>query len=484
MERKTGIHFYINIKNLNSIIREEEDKDDDLKRTLHRLQTYFTGLTKLINDDGKGKIEKYTSGRAHIVFELEEENEKIDSTILESICKSYIYVNKIFNELRKYSRYTKFIVHGGIDYGDYYDYEIVDEKVTSIGSVANVSAKIQSFATKNHLFATKNFINKLDNEFKDKFIRLDDDEYKELYEKVKISNIYDIKYSDLFSDEKLNELEDELSDIKAKVKEESNKLNLSDIEFEGVSQKLCFDGLSLGSKNKKIEECIVVCADIRGFTKLFNNSGSNLDDLKDVMENIYSIMGNAVNDFDGTLVQYQGDRVVILYHDFKKVGDYIVRGIEAAIRLKDDIEELSEDYVVKEKLKNRKIGIGIGCSIGNTIATRLGKYGSKDNIILGESYKYADKAEDYYADKKQVVIWKELKEKIKDISENEENDNIKYEVLDDLFSSISTTGYYYTDITFKDYNEKVKVRESEKESLNRVVEQISHNEKGVRPWSE
>ena len=48
MEKTKGVHFYVNIKNLIDIMNDEEITDDDLKRTLHRLQTYFVGHTKLI----------------------------------------------------------------------------------------------------------------------------------------------------------------------------------------------------------------------------------------------------------------------------------------------------------------------------------------------------------------------------------------------------------------------------------------------------
>lgn len=484
MERKTGVHFYINIKNLDEIIREEESNDEELKRTLHRLQTYFTGITKLIKDSNISRVEKYTSGRAHIVFELDENEEKISGEILETVCACYIYVNNIFNELGKYSQYTKFKVHGGIDYGDYYDYEINETDITSIGSVANLSAKIQSYASKNHLYASKKFIDKLDEEIKEKFILLSREDNEELYGKIKSNEIYDALYSNIFTDSKLDEIEKSLNEVKEKVIEESRKINLKDITFEGVSKRLSFENLSLISKNKKIEECIVICADIRGFTKLFNLSDSNLDALKDVMEEIYSLMGEVVNDFNGTLVQYQGDRLVAIYHDYEDNEDYVIRGLEAALTLKDNIIELSNDSNIKEKLNNRKISIGIGCSIGQTIATRLGLKGNKDNIILGESFKYADKAEDRYAEKKEVVIYKSLREKIELISKDEENENSKYDVLNDIFKSIKTTGYYKTDITLDYYVSKVKEREEEKEKINKMRATQLNNSKGVRPWSE
>lgn len=479
MDKKTGVHFYISVKNLDEIIKKEESIDDDLKRTLHRLQTYFVGLTKLISDSG-AKVEKYTAGRAHIVFEINKDD-KVDDSIVETICSCFIYVNEIFNSLSKYSQYNKFSVHAGVDYGDYYDYEI-EEEITSIGSVANISAKIQSYAAKNYLYATKKFIEKLDNSISDKFSRLDNTEYKDLYDKVKIKNIYEVKYSDIFDNDKNEELLKKLEDVKEKVEDESKKINLKDIKFEDVVKKISFDNLSLRGKNKRISDAAIICADIRGFTKLFTVSDSNLDDLKEVMQEIYSIMGSVVDEFNGTLIQYQGDRLVAIYHDYDSEKDYIIRVLEAALTLKDKIIELAKDEEIKKKLNNKEISIGIGCSIGKVIATRLGRYGSKDNMILGEAYKYANKSEDEYADKKEVVIYKTLKEKIESIADDNDNENIKYEVLKENFSSISTTGYYVTNITLVDYENRIQEVEKSKLEIENAVNRQFNAKQEVRPW--
>lgn len=482
MNKKNGVHFYINIMNLTDIIKDEEKKDESLKRTLHRLQTYFTGLSKLIKDAG-ARIEKYTSGRAHIVFEFDNEDDEIEEKTLEIICSCYIYANDIFNDLAKYSLYTKFKINAGVDYGEYYDYEIEDGDITSIGSVANLSAKIQSYAPQNFIYATKKFVDKVSKENKKKFIKLTDEEKSEFISKVRVENIYKIKYIDMFEDETLEKLSDSLEDVKIKVEDESKKVNLKDIIFESVKKKLSFDNLSLSRKNKNIEECAVICADIRGFTKLFAANDSNLDDLNYVMKEIYLKMGEVVNEFEGTKVQYQGDRLVAIYHDFGNEKEYIIRVIEAGLTLKDKIKDLSNDEDIKKRLNNKKINIGIGCAIGNTIATRLGLNGNKDNIVLGESYKHADICEDKYALEEELVISKYLKDKIDGIIKNGDSSNVKYEILQESFKAKSTTGYYLININLDEYNEKVEQMESEQRKIDSSIEEVFKKET-VRVWSE
>lgn len=485
MEKTKGVHFYVNIKNLIDIMNDEEITDDDLKRTLHRLQTYFVGHTKLIQQYD-GKVEKYTGGRSHVVFDFNV-NEPTYEIILETVVACFIFNNKIFNNLSKYSSYTGFSVHAGMDYGEYYDYFIDEDEYTSIGGVANNSAKIQSYAPKNYIYVTQKFIDELPSDYKGKFIELTEEEKEEFNEKIKSKHFYKVHYKDIFSEERMNEIEDGLNDVKERVEKESNSLYLKDIDFEACTKQLSFEGLSLKGKNKRIEEGCVICADIRGFTKLFNINDQNLDDLEEVMEKIYEIMNNVTDDTEGTKVQYQGDRIVVVYNDFNGAEDAIIRMLRAAFTLNSEIHDLNDDIDIQRKINNKKISIGIGCSFGKIIATRLGLKGNKDNIILSESYKKANKCEDDYAQSNEIVISKNLKDEID--NKSDETEKPEYLALQELFTSISTTGYYKSTATIDEFEELVEQKEN---LINKASQVASANflsspegrssNVNVRPW--
>lgn len=473
MDKTKGVHLYVNIKNLMDIIRQEEEKDDDLKRTLHRLQTYFIGHSKLIKQYG-AKVEKYTGGRSHIVFELNDDSDTTYETILKTVAACFIFNNKIFNNLSKYASYPNFSLHAGIDYGEYFDYYIDDNinavEYTTIGGVANNSAKIQSYAPKDYIYITQKFMDELSSDIKEKFIELTEEEKEDFSEKIRSKRFYKAHYKDIFDEDSMKEIEEELDDVKKRVEDESKSLNLNDITFESCTKQLSFDGLSLKGKNKRIEEGGVVCADIRGFTRLFYINDQNLDDLKEVMEEIYDVMGSVINDTEGTKVQYQGDRIVAVYNDFSGGEDAIIRMLKAAFTLNSKIQELNEDADVQEKLNNKKISIGIGCSLGKIIATRLGLNGNKHKMLLSESYKRANKCEDEYAESSEVVIWKHLKEAID--SKVDETEDPKYLALQEIFTTISTTGYYKSTATIEEYEEKVTQKE---ELANKVSEVFNAN---------
>lgn len=489
MDKIKGVHIYIDIKNLIKIIQEEEEHDDDLKRTLHRLETYFVGHTKLIKKYG-GKIEKYTGGRSHIIFEEDEDADINYDKILKAVVSCFVYNNKIFNNLSKYSRYSDFKVNSGIDYGKYVDYDIEDgvndKEYTSIGGVANNSAKIQFHTPKDYIYITQKFIDEIPSNLKDKFEELNETEKEEFNEKIRSKRFYKAHYKEIFDENQMEELEEYLEDIKIRVEEESNSLNISDIKFEGVNTKLSFENLSLKRKNKRLYGG-VICADIRGFTKLFNVNDQNLDDLKEVMEKIYDIMGSVINNTEGVKVQYQGDRIIAVYNDFNGSDDLILRMLKAAFTLNSRIQDLNEDWYIKEKLNNKNISIGIGCAIGKIIATRLGLNGNKDNIILSESYEKANKCEDKYANPNEIVICKELKDEIYKKADEEEVS--EYMALQELFKSINNTGRYSTDATIEEYEELVSEKTEQQNNIKSILNaNILRNTHGkssnvkVDPW--
>jgi class 3 adenylate cyclase len=468
MDKTKGVHLYVNIKNLMDVISEEEEKDDDLKRTLHRLQTYFVGHTKLIKKYN-GTIEKYSGGRSHILFEVDDDISYDE--ILEAVVACFIFNNNIFNNLTKYSMYPKFSVHAGIDYGDYFEYNIEDgineSEFTTIGRVANNSAKIQSYAPKNYIYITKKFYEKLDNDFKEVFIELTEEEKEEFNNKIRSKTFYKAHYNEIFDKDKMKEIEEGLSDVKERVEKESRDLNILDIKFESCTKQISFEGLSLKGRNKRLEGAGVICADIRGFTKLFYENDQNLDDLVEIMEDIYSIMGDTILGTEGTKVQYQGDRIVAIYNDFSESEDYIIRMFKAAFELNQRIQELNEQDDIKEKLNNRKISIGIGCSNDKVIATRLGMKENKDNIILSDAYKVANKCEDIYADSNEVVIYKDFKDIIDEKAN--ESETPEFLALQELFTARSTTGYYVSTATLDEFNELVEQKKELQDSAEDLL---------------
>jgi hypothetical protein len=201
------------------------------------------------------------------------------------------------------------------------------------------------------------FYKKLPEDLKDKFVELSEEEMVNFSSKIKSSKVYKVKYNTLFTSADMEEITSNLDPVKERVEEEANKLNINDITFSDSKTKLDFNKLSINN-NKKVDGGVLY-GDITGFTKLFNKSDSNLDDLSEVIEKIYEVMGNTINEEEGVKAQYQGDRIVAVFNDFQNVAPFRIRMIRAALKLNEKIQELNTMDDISQKLSGNSIAIGI-----------------------------------------------------------------------------------------------------------------------------
>ncbi len=464
MDKTKGLHLYINVFNIGDIIKGEESKNEELKRSIHRLHTYFEGITKVANHFD-ANVEKFTYGRAHIYIEqLDDESDTdFNQRVLDINVALFKFSYDVFNEISKYSSYTKFKFQAGVDYGEFYKHDIDDlDEFTTIGPVANVSAKITNFAGNKTIYITDEARKKLPKDEKEHFKLLDEDKLKEIQEKLKGNpSIYSAAYTDLTVSEKVTKLMDSL---KEECNKTANSLNLSDMTFEDATSKINFSRLSR-KKNKQITAGILY-GDLRGFTKLFNVSGNNLDNLSLVLKEVYKEFDAAIEEKDGVRVQFQGDRIVAIFNSFTDEPQLdIIRMFEAALILKNKINAISDTY--SEELGNKKLKIGIGLCYGEYYATRLGLRSYKDNIVLGFTAAKGDKAEDEHADDQEIAVTKEFKEKVDELKDESD----KSQVILNSLTPISTTGYYKTTISQDEFETKV----AEQEEINKVADYASVN---------
>jgi class 3 adenylate cyclase len=480
MEKVCGVHIYFNVVNLNEIIKGEEEANDEVKRGIHRLHTYFAGLSDVVNHFG-GEIEKFSSGRAHIYLAYDDNDEEFWLKVVKTVVAGFRFCYEVFNNLGKYSQYTGFSVQAGADFGDFYTYDITNlDEFTTIGGVANVAAKITSFAAKRNVLVTQDFYKKLPSETKKAFEQLEEQELKEIQEKLKGNPlIYLGAYSDLLDDQQ--EIDDLLESTRQHCEEIANGLNLKDMQFEDARTKIDFSRLSR-NKNKHITAGLLF-ADLRGFTKLFNVSGSNLDDLAEVLAAVYSGFDEIVTNYGGVRVQFQGDRIVAVFNTYTSENELaLIRMFEASLKIKDKIKEISDLY--SEKLGGKKLKVGVGLCWGDYYATRLGVKKNKDNLVLGSTVTKGDTAEDKYAEDNEVAVTKEYKDAVSAESKN----YAKCQAIEGFLQAINTTGYYKTAISYDDYNQKVESIRSQVEKIAVAALKAStvsapfRKESSIRPW--
>ncbi|MFW6016438.1 MAG: hypothetical protein ACOCRK_08360, partial [bacterium] len=284
-EKTEGIHLYINVDNLDELVSNEEDNDEDIKRTIHMLNTFFDGITYIVKEY-EGCLEKLTKGRGHFYFEynneednFDEEKARVVKRAISSVIAIFNYNYNIFNNLGKYSGYDYFKISAGIDTGEFYKYtiELTDEETefTTIGSVANVAAKIQSAAHGKQMIFTNSLYDLIDEEFKEDIspVEVDGDQLSLIKEKTRLDEtFYKVDYSTSLNTAVSN-METIIDKVEERSKKKANEVNISDMKYTKLYSKLKYSDLSIRN-NKKLEG-IILYSDIRGFTKLFMNDDSN-----------------------------------------------------------------------------------------------------------------------------------------------------------------------------------------------------------------
>lgn len=409
MIKKNGIHFYVNIVNLNDIVEAEEVHTGEVKHAIHALDTFFSSI------EAYGKrhypevfvIEKITGSRLHMYVV----SKCIPSAFeIVSAVSQYAYrlTTHLSEEIGKYKSLLPFQLQVGACFGSFYEFEFKREyadELTTIGYAANFAAKLQGLAQPMCICVSENVYESMSTNQQMAFTKMkttaiqkyDQSCYYETFLNrliVKYSFRKDLEYA---------------SQIAAIV-------NLSDMQFRDTTQQISYRNLS--KKEGKKLKGIPLFADVRGFTVQFDAEDTNLEEMAVKTQNILTTMYDIVEDCHGTHVQFQGDREMAVFHDYPSyncVGDAVIAGLR-----------------IIDGVKNYQVSVGIGQAYGKLFAAKIGARGERDSILLGRTVAEADRNEDEHADENQLVISPDVYKKL----QTEKPD------LASLFRL--RNGYYYT----------------------------------------
>ena len=381
MKKNTGIHFYINIINLDDVSEMEEKATGEVRHTIHALDTFFSAV------ESYGKrhyhesfvVEKITGSRLHmyVVNKDLSESFKVVSAVSQYAYKLTKYLR---DNVSKYKTLLPFAIHVGACYGNFYEFVYKHdnaEELTTIGYAANYAAKLQNLAPALHICISENLYDALDTEQKNSF------------EKVQTTEIN--KYEqDCYYDSLLSRLIVKYNYQKdlENAGQIALNVNLQAMNFRDVNQKVSFERLSKTECRKLYG--IPLFADVRGFTSQFDADDANLDEMAQKTQNILTTMFNIVDHCNGIHVQFQGDREMSLFHDYHTyscASDAVIAGLR-----------------IIDGVKPFRVNVGVGESFGKLFAAKIGARGEKDNILIGRTVHEADRNEDDLASENQLVI--------------------------------------------------------------------------------
>lgn len=384
MDKKNGLHLYINISNFNDILEnEEENSSTEPKHAIHALDTYFSSIENFCKrHTNNSTIEKITGARLHIYIEDSLANSYNTARIISQF--SYKLSSYLLDNVGKYKSLIRFKIQIGLAYGNFYIFEFNDspyKELTSIGYACNFAAKLQALAHNNCITISKDIFKIIPEKDKLYFSKINDTRLKK-YEQ-------DCYYTAFLS--KLPTNTDFSEDLKLSI-EKANKVNLYQMNFSHTAKPLKYDSLS--KMECKTLEGIPLFADVRNFTSKFNEDDSNLEQMSIKTQDILQSMYTSVIENNGIHIQFQGDREFALFHNYKDYTCY-KDAILAGLRIIDVV-------------KTFQVNVGIGQSIGKMYASKIGAHGEKDYILLGKTVNEADTYEDKYAKENQIVISSEI----------------------------------------------------------------------------
>ena len=415
-----GIHLYININNLNKIIRKEENSDEDLRHSFHALDTFIASLEKFSQYfEDIITVEKFTTSRLHFYIGNTKGNDKMN----EAFEQLSVFANVLAGHLTKIGKYKKvarFQIGIGADYGTFVEYEFEDKntelkELTSIGSPANRAAKLQSVCDEGNILISKALYDLLNDETKNIFFGAGDVSKKVALKYVDLTAYY-AKHTDILKT---------ISSVRYKAREETvlsfateraNNTSLGSINFTDAKQPIDYSSLSL--RNAKQVNGVMLYADIRGFTNKVEHS--NLQAIEQLTKTVLSKMYKCTTDQDGIHIQFQGDRESAIFHKFiDQSEDFAVRAILSSMKMLDAIDSINQ-----YRDQATHLDIGIGCAIGDIFASRIGLKSGKFNLVLGNTVKTADDTEDLIAgnapqgQKSEIAITTDLFNYIKSLHDN------------------------------------------------------------------
>jgi adenylate cyclase len=124
-------------------------------------------------------------------------------------------------------------------------------------------------------------------------------------------------------------------------------------------------------------EITVVFLDLRGFTAF--SDGAEPEEVMDVLRGYHAEMGELIFQFDGTLVRFAGDGIMIFFNDPIPCADHTEKAVRMAIEMQARAQELRKAWLKK----GYDLDIGMGLAAGYATIGNIGFEGRIDYDAIG-----------------------------------------------------------------------------------------------------
>jgi len=124
-------------------------------------------------------------------------------------------------------------------------------------------------------------------------------------------------------------------------------------------------------------EITVVFLDLRGFTAF--SDGAEPEEVMDVLRGYHAEMGKLIFQFDGTLVRFAGDGIMVFFNDPIPCADHTEKAVRMAIEMQARAQELRKAWLKQ----GYDLDLGIGLAAGYATIGNIGFEGRIDYDAIG-----------------------------------------------------------------------------------------------------
>jgi len=161
----------------------------------------------------------------------------------------------------------------------------------------------------------------------------------------------------------------------------------------------------------EIKTIAVLFCDIRGFTPMCEQLPAK--DVVAFLNDYYTIMSEAVNRHNGTVIQYVGDEVFAAFGAPVAIADMEKSAVFCAMEMMRRLELLNNKY--RERLGQDTV-IGIGINYGEVIAGNLGSEHKINYSVTGDTVNTGKRIETITRDHPNSILMSEaVYEKVKEV---------------------------------------------------------------------
>jgi class 3 adenylate cyclase len=368
-----GVHLYADILNLSEILDESLMRRDDYKRVYRYLHVPRVEFRRIIQSAfGGDKIQVQGSKFHGLIFKPYDDDQELAWISVLSSLAFHLVLSRGLPEV--FPEYPCVASALGLELGDTVVANIGirgDRELISVGNAANHAAKL--IGTDNTITIGENLYSSLS------------DEHKSLF--TAVAGAFQLDCDDLEDAEEI--IRDEgfdwsLDRSVAMMQDTLDSMPLDEISIEEARARI--DLACLGPKHAKVCYGSSIFIDIDGYTKLVDSLREDLDELSKAVQLLhlfrYELREVTESDFDGIVIQHQGDRLQVLFH--LPVGDDEAaknKAVEASISYNSSVEEV----LSKGPAAVRDLHVSIGCDFGKALVGWLGVRGDLDATCVGDA---------------------------------------------------------------------------------------------------